>query len=113
MLAKPNYIEFNSGQIEKIFCQVCGIQIAGMTEAPAGPGPNIHKIVSKFKRFHNYSEAKFKCDDGSFHVTNGCIKCFMSLNPVVAQEIIEADGMANGRHVIAVVAVDNSGSGLI
>lgn len=116
-LAKPDYLEYEDGQISKVFCQVCGAQIAGLVDRPKGSGPNINKLVSKFKRFHNYAEAKFQHTDGSFHVTNGCWKCFQSLTVPKAQEIYEADmllmNMKPDKQVMAIAAIDTSGTGLL
>ena len=117
MLAKPNNVEFKNGAIERLFCSVCGDEIAGMTEGPIGSGPNASKLVMRFKRFYNYAEAKFRHSDGNFHVTNGCRKCIMAMSLETAQEVYEADmavmDMPAGKSVVAIVAVDTSGSGLL
>lgn len=116
MLVRPNYVEYRDGQIDKLFCQVCGVQIAGMSEKPKGSGPNMNKLVTKFKRFPNYAEAKFRLTDDSFHVTNGCKKCFMALSAPIAQEIYDADmalmEMPADKWVHSVVAVDTSKGGI-
>lgn len=115
-LVRPNYVEYRDGQIDKLFCQVCGVQIAGMVEKPKGSGPDMDKIIITFKRFPNYAEAKFQCTDDSFHVTNGCKKCFMKLNAKVAQEIYDADmalmEMPLGKQIRRVTQVDRSKAGI-
>lgn len=113
MLVRPDYIEADdSGVIKGIFCKVCGTKIAGMIDKPKGSG-----LALKFKRFPMYAEAKLRHSDGSFHVTNGCKKCFMKLEYKIGQEIYEADmaemNMPADRWVEAVVAVDTSGAGLL
>lgn len=113
MLMKPDYIENKNGQMSKIYCKVCGKQIAGMVDKTDKNG----KTTSKFKRFPIYAEAKFRHSDGSFHVTNGCHKCFMKLDYRLAQEVYEADmaemQMPADKWVEAVVKVDTSGAGLL
>ena len=115
-LVRPNYVEYSGGQISKLFCQVCGVEIAGLTERPKGSGPDISKTVMSFKRFPNYAEAKFRMTDGSFHVTNGCKKCFMALNVPTAQEIYDADmvlmDMPADKWVHSIVAVYTSKGGI-
>ena len=116
-LVRPNYVEYRDGQVNRIFCQVCGIDIAGMVDRPKGSGPNAEKLVAKFKRFPTYAEVKFRHSDGSFHVSNGCRKCMMQLTVPTAQEMYVADmaemKMEADKTVVAVVAVDTSGSGLM
>lgn len=114
-LAKPNFVEMKDGQIEKLFCSVCGTQIAGMFEKPLDA--NRTKFAMRFMRLHNYAEAKFQHTDGNFHVTNGCWNCFKNMNIETAQEVYEADmaeqGVKADKQVVAIVAVDTSGSGLL
>lgn len=117
MLVRPDNVTYKDGQIDRIFCQVCGVEIAGMVERPKGSGPDAAKLVMAFKRFHNYAEVKFRHSDGNFHVTNGCWNCIKNLKMDVAQEIYEADmtvmGMKADKQVVEIVAVDTSGSGLV
>lgn len=115
MLKKPDFVEMKDGQIEKLFCAVCGTQIAGMFEKPLDAART--KVVMRFKRLGNYAEAKFMHSDGNFHVTNGCWNCFKDMTVETAQEVYEAD-MAQmeedaPRTVVAIVAVDTSGTGLL
>lgn len=115
-LVRPDYVEYRDGQLDKLYCQVCGVQIAGMVERPKGSGPNMNKLVVRFKRFPNYAEAKFQCTDDSFHVTNGCKKCFMKLDIKTAQEIYYADmavmDMPAEKWVRYVMQVDTSKAGI-
>ena len=114
MLKKPDFVEMKDGQIEKLFCSVCGDQIAGMFEKPLDAKKT--RVVMRFKRLHNYAEAKFQHSDGNFHVTNGCWNCTKNMSIEVAQEVYVADmlqmNMKADKQVVAIVAVDTSGSGL-
>ena len=114
MLAKPDYMEYaEDGSMRKIFCKVCGKQIAGMIDKVDKTG----ETVTQFKRFPVYAEAKLRHSDGSFHVTNGCRHCFMKLEYKTGQLVYEADmaemQMPADKWVEAVVAVDTSGAGLL
>ena len=117
MLMRPNYVEMRDGQIAKLFCQVCGEQIAGLVDSPIGSGPWAGKFTKKFKRFPQYAEVKLQMTDGCFHVTNGCHKCFVKMSVETAQEVYEADmdimKMDADKQVMAIVAMDSSGSGLL
>ena len=115
MLKKPDFVEMKDGQIEKLFCSICGDQIAGMFEKPLDAQRS--RVVMRFKRMGNYAEAKLMHSDGNFHVTNGCWNCFKNMTVEDAQEVYEADmaqmEMDAPGTVIAIVAVDTSGSGLL
>lgn len=115
MLAKPDFVEMKDGAIEKLFCAVCGNQIAGMFEKPLNAQQT--KFAMRFKRLGNYAEAKLRHASGHFHVTNGCWNCFKNMSIETAQEVYEADmaeqGMEANETVVAIVAVDTSGSGLL
>lgn len=54
------------GQLVELHCKKCGKLIGKLVTA--GDGSKV------FERY-NYLEMKVRCDDGSFHVTNGCDKC--------------------------------------
>lgn len=61
MLNRPDFAVYSPlGELRELYCKVCGVQIGG--------GP-------KFTRYSNYVEVKFRCNDGSDHVTTGCNKC--------------------------------------
>lgn len=115
MLKKPDFVEMKDGQIEKLFCAVCGSQIAGMFEKPLDAART--KFVMRFKRLGNYAEAKFLHASGNFHVTNGCKECLSNITLETAQEVYVADMMEQkmpaNESVVAIVAVDVSGSGLL
>ena len=75
-------------------------------------------MTQRFKRFSIYAEAKFLCDDGSFHVTNGCRGCLSRLESLEEMtEMLVADMAQQGREekrtVVKLVALDTSGQGLI
>lgn len=68
MLVRPNYvIQRLDGSVQEMYCKGCGEQIAAM-------------IGRNLRYLDNYMEAKLQCDDGSCHVTNGCITCLMKLH---------------------------------
>ena len=119
MLKRPNYVEEVNGVIQKLFCQVCGDQIAGVSASPIGSGPYANKLSDSFKRFANYAEIKIEFDDGSMHVTNGCKKCLKMTMPIEqANEIYQADlsvmGLKQDNRVpVRIVAVDTTGVGLV
>ena len=114
-MKRPDFVQMKDGQIEALFCSICGTQIAGMFEKPLDAART--KVAMKFKRLHNYAEAKLQHTDGNFHVTNGCWNCFKNMSVETAQEVYEADMVEQGqkpdKQVMAIVAVDTSGSGLL
>ena len=119
MLKKPEFVQMGDGQIQKLFCKMCGTQIAGMVASPRGSGPLTGQFVERFKRFPNYAEAKFKASDGSFHVTNGCKNCLTKpLSAGEMQALYSADAVEMGipvedRGFSEVVTIDTSGSGVL
>jgi len=77
---RPNFVRFGpNGELEELFCKVCGTAIGGHTEQVKGRrfehGTWIEERILKFRRFHNYVELKMEFWDGSAHVTNGCSDC--------------------------------------
>lgn len=117
-LKKPDYIEHQGGIVSRVFCKMCGSTIAGMSQRPAGSGSQINRMVTRFKRFSSYAEAKFKCNDGSFHVTNGCKACLTGLSDLETMTaLLAADmteqGRLDKRKVTEFIAVDLTGSGIV
>ncbi len=122
MLKRPDYVTYNADKtIDRIFCKVCGEAIAGHIETPRGSGNMAEKTAIRWRRFPNYVEAKFLFDDGHFHITNGCSKCItMDLTPKQMEELHSADlglmpgvDATPGVNAVRVVAVDNTGVGLL
>lgn len=117
-LRKPDYVKKRpvTEEIEEIFCKGCGDVIANLSERPFGDGSRTRLT---FTRLPNYAEVKFRCEDGHFHVTNGCQKCVnMSMNLKYAQGFLEADYLEQGiadpeTRVLAIVTVDTSGAGIV
>lgn len=77
---RPSYVRFGpQGELEELFCKICGTAIGGMTEQVKGKrfenGHWIEERILRFRRFHNYAELKLEFHDGSAHVTNGCRNC--------------------------------------
>lgn len=80
MLTMPHYTQLGPrGEVTAIFCKVCGQRTASMRGNDLIRNPI-------------YQEAKILCDDGSYHVTNGCVNCLtMNTSPAVLDEILDAD----------------------
>ena len=77
---RPNFVRYGpKGELEELFCKVCGSAIGGMTEQVKGRrfenNQWIEERILRFRRFHNYVEIKMEFQDGSAHVTNGCRNC--------------------------------------
>lgn len=118
MVSKPEYVEWDGNKISRIYCKVCGKAIAGTVDRPSGSGPYTKVMAKRFKRFSTYAEVKFLCDDGSFHVTNGCVLCLVGIiDPDIMTEMLQADAIEQERDdkrtVVRCVAVDTSGAGLV
>jgi len=91
-LLRRDYIEFDDhGTMNKMFCKMCGVQIAGQVPIPIESGFN-PRMAWKWQRFGNYAEAKIQFDDGHYHVTNGCQTCInMALTSEELEELHSAD----------------------
>lgn len=122
MLKRRNYVTYNSdGAIDRIFCKICGEAIAGTVEVPRGSGKLADQLIMRFRRFSNYTEAKFLFSDGHFHVTNGCRKCLtMALTSDQMKELHAADldlmpgvDATPDAAAVRVVAIDETGVGLL
>jgi len=80
-IKRPNFVLYGpNGEMEELFCKMCGTAIMGMNEQVKGRrmGPDgkwIEERILRFRRFHNYAELKMEFWDGSAHVTNGCRDC--------------------------------------
>lgn len=73
------------GKLTHLNCKICGTTI-GKMETVNGR--------SVFIRLSNYLEVKIRCDDGSFHVTNGCAKCLKNnLSLDTASALLRRDGL--------------------
>jgi hypothetical protein len=63
-LAKPAFATYYANKaIAAVYCKICGEQIAADANG-------------QLRRFDNYMEMKMRLSGGSFHVTNGCKRCF-------------------------------------
>jgi len=124
---RPNYVQLGpNGEMQEMFCKVCGTAIGGLTEQVKGRrfehGVWIEERVERFRRFHNYVELKIAFEDGSAHVTNGCNNCLSeSLTPEQLNELHMADMELDGASYTAeykkriptmVMAVRSDGGGL-
>lgn len=117
MLSKRNFVIYGPrGEVLTLYCKVCGTKIASTIPRP-GPFPGSVPVL-KFTRSNMYAEIKMECDDGSFHVTNGCKNCLsMQLRPSMLREMYKADmadlGVFTDVIPIRVVTVDRSAGGII
>jgi hypothetical protein len=125
---RPNYVLYGpNGELEELFCKVCGTAIGGMTEQVKGRrfehGQWIEERILRFRRFHNYVELKMDFQDGSAHVTNGCRNCLHEgLTSDQMYELhladMELDGApytikSKARVPKGVVAIRSDGGGLV
>jgi hypothetical protein len=112
-LNRKVYMETDGRGIAKLFCKVCGAQIAQRTRR------------GQMNFFDNYAEVKFRFLDGSFHVTNLCANCVKAVQKdrLLAKEVHDADidfmarsvpGLTAQKRRLSprVVTVDYSKSGI-
>ena len=120
MIKKRNFVKYGAdGSMEKLFCKVCGKQIAGMVLRPKGSGPNINVMVAKFLRNADYTEIKIQFNDGSSHVTHGCKECLT--NALTTQQMLtlykcdmEEMGMFSGlRKPVRITEIDHTAQGIL
>lgn len=97
-LAKPNFVEYENGQLVGLHCKLCGARIAGVVEREkADPkmdrqGNRIITKVERFTRFHNFTELKIALANRHFHITTGCSKCLThDLSKDQLRELMQAD----------------------
>jgi len=127
---RSKFVRFGpNGELEELFCKMCGTAIGGMTEKVKGRrfenGVWIEERILQFRRFHNYVELKMEFWDGSAHVTSGCRDCLgESLTSDQMYELHLADmemdlegggshaGICKTRVPRRVVAVRSDGGGL-
>lgn len=118
-IARYDYVKYEDPrtktEIKTMYCKACGRVIANMQYRPIG---NDQEALT-YTRLANYCEAKFRCEDGHFHVTNGCKRCLrMDMDLEVADGMHDADLREMGMKpcespVVEVVAIDISGEGLV
>jgi len=127
-LQRPNYVILSeTGELQELFCKVCGTAIAGQQDVVKGrrrsrSGDWIEEHIIQFRRYNNYAELKIEFKDGSFHVTNGCKTCLHeNLTQLQMRELMHADmdleGTENAensklRAPKRVVAVRTDGGGI-
>lgn len=120
MLKRPDFVTYNAeGSLDRIYCKVCGEEIAGLVDRPKGSGVKNAVLVSRFIRFPNYAEIKMIFDDISYHVTNGCKTCLHEGMPLeTLLELYKADCAEQGtepgsRRPVEVVQVDYTAQGIV
>jgi len=123
------------GQLDKLFCKACGVEIAGNVERPrAAAGVGANQYVMRFMRFPTYCEAKFLLSARAvevgteeekrvlhgYHITHGCKDCLkMDMDLELAQQMYESDLAEQGtsplkeERVERVVTIDHTGSGML
>jgi len=89
-----DFCEFDDkGNIEKVRCRFCGIQIGGWYDASAKArqvdgGPLVHEIRQRFGRFSNFANVPLVLDSGSQYDPNMCKDCAAKVDfddPAVAE----------------------------
>lgn len=121
MLKRPDFVTYDAeGQLDRIYCKICGAEIAGNVTRPKGSGPQNNIMVQRFIRFPNYAEIKMLFDDGvSTHVTNGCKDCLSArMDKSLLLELYLADcaeqGMPPGEaKPEMVVVLDHTAQGIV
>lgn len=120
MLKRPDFVTYDAdGSLNRVYCKMCGVEIAGLVERPKGSGPKNSIMVTKFIRFPNYAEIKMEFDDGSFHVTNGCNVCLheeLSANDLLDLYLADCADQktpVGSRKPIRVVEFDTTAQGIV
>lgn len=114
-----NIVYGSRGELQTMYCKVCGDKIADTQMRPTRAGNDAPK-APKFTRLNNYGEAKIKTNYGAFHVTAGCRSCIGTGTSMdTFTELFHADlgqmGMmaAVDEVVVECVTVDYTGQGII
>ena len=123
------YVRKNEvGELLSLQCRRCGDIIADTVDRPVGyevnrRGERLKIVRRQLTRGPNYAEIKILFDDGSYHVANGCKRCFkIDLLPAVLDEIHEADwvespeayiGRQRKRKAVRVIALRTDQSGIV
>lgn len=79
-----DFAQFGPAGLERLYCKICGQIIGELLVRPlerqtTPDGRIIERNVEKFVRNSQYCEMKIAYDDGSSHVTNGCVQCFQGI----------------------------------
>lgn len=83
-IAVVDFAKFEGSTLVRLHCKICGTIIGEMMARPMERGQTpdgriVERFVERFCRLSNYCEMKIVYEDGSAHITNGCVSCLTKI----------------------------------